>query len=449
MLLARKLGLVAATVFLGDNALFQASIALSVLGVAYAVHTACLPFVTPQSIYTAAVDNLLVGSEKAPHALGSVRSTMQPPHRSTPRAPRAGIRSSIVVASRALTHAVTVQGEAVVNFNRLETVLIICSFIMLLSGMVFESTKLPPDSLAYSAMTAFVFVVFGVGTVLFFAMVALETRRTCAPRGVPPGAKTPPSGTENGRRSTAEAVLLVEAFDKVVVQHEGANPGPGREPEPDSRRARWTVNPMKHRLLDTGAAAETATAAPATRCSASAAARSPGSPWRSQLQLAPRDGGVGGTRSPRAAAFIMGGGSLDYCAARLSRSPPVPFGAVSPRRLAAAATASSGSSPRHEADDAAAAWRLRASPSGGPGTANGASPGCATTRQLRARSAAAASDRRTRTISSQRLPPGPADAGAARLRRDDDAATPLQLSRCGPEPPPLVLDGGGDAGGGS
>ena len=264
MLLARKLGLVAATVFLGDNALFQASIALSVLGVAYAVHTACLPFVTPQSIYTAAVDNLLVGSEKPPHALESVRSTMQQPHRSTPRAPRAGIRSSIVVASRALRHAVTVQGEAVLNFNQLETVLIICSFIMLLSGMVFESSKLPPDSIAYGAMTAFVFVVFGVGTVLFFAMVALETRRTCAPRGVPSGAKTPPSGTENGRRNTAEAVLLVEAFDKVIVQHEGANPGPWREP--DSRRARWTVNPMTNRLLRTGASAETATAAPDLQC---------------------------------------------------------------------------------------------------------------------------------------------------------------------------------------
>ncbi len=163
MLLLRKLLLVCISELTGRNAMFQASLSLSVIALSYGLHAKYHPFVT-----TAAQAKAV--AEFAPPVPAGPRSGLSSSRLSTSDASdartqrlskRLGRRDSEVKLELELRNLQqTLQkmvhaGAAAVllDFNVLETTLLACSMAVLLGGMVFQSSQLSPGGVAYIVLT--------------------------------------------------------------------------------------------------------------------------------------------------------------------------------------------------------------------------------------------------------------------------------------------------------
>jgi hypothetical protein len=173
VLLFRKLCLVCITELTGKNAMFQASLSLAVLAVAYGLHAKYHPFVTAVAQAAALAEH---SSSRAGGSVSNAQSAT-----ATRLSRRLGRRSSQVLVDLAISGArrTLATAEVLLDFNVLETTLLCSSTAVLLGGMMFESSLLLPGTASYVCLTVCVGGVT-IGSVLLFAgMVALETRRTC------------------------------------------------------------------------------------------------------------------------------------------------------------------------------------------------------------------------------------------------------------------------------
>jgi hypothetical protein len=173
VLLARKLCLVCITELTGKNAMFQASLSLAVLAVAYGLHAKYHPFVTSGAQATALAEHSGSRAGDVDKGAKSVQA------RRISR--RLGRRASQVLLDLAVIGArkTLATAEVLLDFNVLETTLLCTSTAVLLGGMMFESSLLLPGSAAYVFLTVCVGGVTIGSVALFAAMVAVETRRTC------------------------------------------------------------------------------------------------------------------------------------------------------------------------------------------------------------------------------------------------------------------------------
>ncbi len=264
MLLARKLCLVCITELTGKNAMFQASLSLAVLAVAYGLHAKYHPFVTAVAQATALAEHSSSRAGDADKGAQSVQA------RRLSR--RLGRRSSQISVDMALGRArkTLATAEVLLDFNVLETTLLCTSTAVLLGGMMFESSLLLPGSAAYVFLTVCVGGVTIGSVTLFAAMVAIETRRTCRRKPVAqqqPGASSgtskgdsaaAPSGTKLNQHSNPLLALASRARARALVR--GAVVAPPPSPAPaESLQTRGRGSSAWRELVwrskDSGAAA--------------------------------------------------------------------------------------------------------------------------------------------------------------------------------------------------
>ena len=174
VLLSRKLVLVAVTVLARNNSMFQASLCLAALAVAYALHAKHHPFVS-----AAAQKDALEAAALTPKLLSG----------GTPTAAESA-------------------KEKLINFNSMETTLLSACVAIILQGMVFQSAEFPVGSAAYIALTFTTAAVMISALLLFSWNLAKEIRRTCGccrPAGAR-GQATAAAGTP----TTAQSAALLE-----------------------------------------------------------------------------------------------------------------------------------------------------------------------------------------------------------------------------------------------
>jgi hypothetical protein len=182
VLLARKLCLVCIVELTGRNAMFQASLSLAVLAVAYGLHAKYHPFVTSVAQARALAEH---GRRDSGRGRGGADKTDRAAAQTRRVSRVLGRRNSDVALQMSLTSAQSALAsiEVLLDFNVLETTLLCTSTAVLLGGMMFESSQLVPGTAAYVFVT-FCVAMLTVGSVLLFAfMVFRETRRTCKRRG--------------------------------------------------------------------------------------------------------------------------------------------------------------------------------------------------------------------------------------------------------------------------
>lgn len=173
MLLARKFCLVFVTVMASGNPLFQVSCAEAVLAVSYGLHTRYHRFVNPkaQNVALSGVSHVSRGGGEGEGDSSGVETS------------RRRRRSSLVALQESVAGAAAEAASEVVkllDFNTMETVLLCCSFGVLLSGMVFESSRFAAGSVGYVSVSALVALLL-VGSIgLFIGMLWVELRRSCA-----------------------------------------------------------------------------------------------------------------------------------------------------------------------------------------------------------------------------------------------------------------------------
>jgi hypothetical protein len=94
---------------------------------------------------------------------------------------RARTRIRVAIAPAAVwlkeLHA-RVFGVGAMNYNHLENAFLVCSILILLSGMVFTSRGFAPESVGFVILTAVVAVVVIMSTVTFMTMVGVEVFRS-------------------------------------------------------------------------------------------------------------------------------------------------------------------------------------------------------------------------------------------------------------------------------
>ena len=157
VLLARKAALVFVTIMFSNNPMFQSSCALSVIIVAYSVHTSASPFLgVPGSSGTAAQPAL-------------------------PRPRIAQTASSRALWIGAGLNAVVTSGRRqLMDLNALEATMLRASLAVLLGGMMFESGQgwdsTSPQYLVLGALVGTIMV--GCST-LFVLLLVRETRAVC------------------------------------------------------------------------------------------------------------------------------------------------------------------------------------------------------------------------------------------------------------------------------
>lgn len=218
--LGRKFLLAVITVLCASNAMFQATCALGVLALAYGLHAEHKPF--------------LEESDKNAHRRASSRKS------AVAAAAPGGARSSTALR-RASVFVGVVAVDAVdrvadsvaslLDFNLLETVLLSCSFAILMAGMVFQSAQFPPGSNAYVGLTVLVFLVFFCAVCLFVRLVFVEVGRTCRP-------------DSKGGRAFAPAATI-DASRRRGGVHRGSEDETRALVLPDVAAASWTDNPIR------------------------------------------------------------------------------------------------------------------------------------------------------------------------------------------------------------
>lgn len=170
------------TILSSSNALFQVSVTVAVLALAYGLHAKYQPFVRPES-HKRALSN---GSEAT-----SARSC---PTQVGAQARAAGLegamsrrRSSVAEFSRAATAAALDVAEEVrheLDLNTLETMFLGCSIGLVLGGLTFQSARFEEGSAAYVFLAVLISLVL-VGSILQFCfIVVVETYRSWKARAI-------------------------------------------------------------------------------------------------------------------------------------------------------------------------------------------------------------------------------------------------------------------------
>ncbi len=153
--------------------MFQASLSLAVLAVAYGLHAKYHPFVTAAAQATALAEHSSSRAGDVDKGAQSVQAQRL--------SRRLGRRGSDIVRDLAISGArkTLATADVLLDFNVLETTLLCTSTAVLLGGIMFESSLLLPGSAAYVFLTVCVGGVTIGSLALFAAMVVIETRRTC------------------------------------------------------------------------------------------------------------------------------------------------------------------------------------------------------------------------------------------------------------------------------
>ena len=158
MLIGRKVGFLTVATFARDNPMFQTSLALAIISVAYGLQRWLNPFIS------AAEQHALVVAHAA-YAYGPVQGGgPQPP----PPAPTAGVeahgaaagggarrRASVAAAGAAALATM----EHITEFNLLELVLLMTCFGVLLGGAIFKSAVFEQGNFFHWCLTVVVFTV--------------------------------------------------------------------------------------------------------------------------------------------------------------------------------------------------------------------------------------------------------------------------------------------------
>lgn len=158
-LIIRKAMLATVALMFNQNAMFQASVSIGVMFTAYVLHARSKPFLPRQSIS----QTLLELSEHERKA--SIGGKGKAKNR----------RQSLVAIAeqvkkqRAMTY--------VVDYNTLESAFLICSMLLLLSGMIFSSAHWSEDSLEYDLLTYTVLTAIVLSSISFFVILVVETFR--------------------------------------------------------------------------------------------------------------------------------------------------------------------------------------------------------------------------------------------------------------------------------
>lgn len=206
--------------------MFQASLAIGVLAVNFGLHGKIQPFVTPavqQDAFLKAHDAGDRPSSTDMRKLAGARD--MPVMHSQRRLRRNAVAGAIVTASGAIFNGFS----ELLDFNRLETVLLCSSTAVLLCGMIFASSELDADSPGYTFFTVCVGAVIICSIGMFVWMLVLETRRSCKQRK----AKTALPKSARNRR-LARVARGLRRFSKFV----GGHPEDATTPTIDS------VNPL-------------------------------------------------------------------------------------------------------------------------------------------------------------------------------------------------------------
>ena len=172
VLLGRKFCLVLVAILFSGNPMFQASLALSVMIIAYGLHVKFLPFLEPSDGDTGEKPNA------AAAALTRVGSGMRR------QVARAGRRATITdVARLAGAGIVNETRRQIFHLNVLESTMLRSSIAVLLCGMVFQSGEVLETGPWYAVLAVFVGTVLIGSTALFVGLVAVETAKVCTAAG--------------------------------------------------------------------------------------------------------------------------------------------------------------------------------------------------------------------------------------------------------------------------
>lgn len=152
--------------------MFQASLAIGVLAVSFGVHGRVQPFVTP-----AAQQDAFLKAHATyfgePSSITAKKNTGPSPGRGQRRR-----NASVAASSGTMMDSIS----EMIDFNRLETVLLCSSTAVLLCGMIFASAELDVNSPGYTIVTVCVSAVIISSVGMFVWMLAAETKRTCKQR---------------------------------------------------------------------------------------------------------------------------------------------------------------------------------------------------------------------------------------------------------------------------
>ena len=185
MLIGRKVLFLSTATFAQGNPMFQTSLAITIISVAYALHAMRLPFVSPLEQHALVLarsqlsgaagvtDESGPGTAAAPAAAAPAPDAISVAFKAQARQRR---RSSIMVLA-ASTGAILAH---ITDFNVLEYVLLITCFDVLLGGAVFKSAVFETGDAMDWTLTIVIFSVLLASFGVFAWMIEQELRRAFA-----------------------------------------------------------------------------------------------------------------------------------------------------------------------------------------------------------------------------------------------------------------------------
>ena len=175
VLIGRKVSFLAAATFAKGNPMFQSSLAITIISVAYALHAMMMPFVSPLEQHALVLTRVQQrgGTSDMDEAAGTDRGARASTARAIQAQARKHRRSSIVAIAAStgatLTH--------ITDFNVLESVLLLTCFGVLLGGAVFKSAVFKTGDAMDWALTVVIFSVLLAAFGVFAWMIVQELRR--------------------------------------------------------------------------------------------------------------------------------------------------------------------------------------------------------------------------------------------------------------------------------
>ena len=225
MLLGRKFCLVLVAILYSGNPMFQASLALSVMIIAYGLHVKFLPFLEP-------------GTGDAGEAPSRAAAALQ--RVGSPGLRRAGAitmrRVSMVdIAKLAGAGLVSETRRQIFHLNVLESTMLRSSIAVLLCGMIFQSGEVLETGPWYTVLAALVGTILVGSTGLFVGLVAVETAKVC---------------TAAGKLAGIQRMLRRRPLMRAPVPDEASI---AAKVLADLAAKSWTANPLRRRMGMLGA----------------------------------------------------------------------------------------------------------------------------------------------------------------------------------------------------
>ncbi len=215
MLIGRKVLFLSTATFAQGNPMFQTSLAITIISVAYALHAMRLPFVSPLEQHALVLarsqlsgaagvtDESGPGTAAAPAAAAPAPDAISVAFKAQARQRR---RSSIMVLA-ASTGAILAH---ITDFNVLESVLLITCFDVLLGGAVFKSAVFETGDAMDWTLTIVIFSVLLAAFGVFAWMIVQELRRAFAAAAIR-------AKEAHVKRARSESAATRSAFNRVSV----------------------------------------------------------------------------------------------------------------------------------------------------------------------------------------------------------------------------------------